>query len=73
MNYGLRLDLVFCESLGFIHYLGSPFVDEKLLEQNHLNRIYDTFIDEDQLPICDDTIYEIVKSLQSSHILHMNL
>lgn len=57
------VDQDFFESLGFNHYIGSPFVDDKLLQEIHIDRIYDTFIDEDQLRICDDTIFKIADSL----------
>jgi deoxyhypusine synthase len=32
-----------------MYYIGSPFVDDNLLRTMHIDRIYDTFIDEDQL------------------------
>jgi deoxyhypusine synthase len=57
------VDQDFYEALGFNHYIGSPFVDDNLLRTLHIDRIYDTFIDEDQLRVCDDTITEIANSL----------
>ncbi len=57
------IDQDFFESLGFNHYIGSPFVDDKELQEIHIDRIYDTFIDEDQLRICDDTVFKIAESL----------
>jgi deoxyhypusine synthase len=57
------VDQDFYEALGFEHYIGSPFVDDNLLRAMHIDRIYDTFIDEDQLRICDNTITEIANSL----------
>jgi len=35
---------------------GSPFVDDKLLRKLYIDRIYDTYIDEEQLQACDKTI-----------------
>ena len=57
------VDMDFFEALGFKHYKGSPFVDDKKLRQLYIDRIYDTFIDEEQLQVCDDTIKKIADSL----------
>jgi deoxyhypusine synthase len=58
------VDMDFFEALGFRHYKGSPYVDDKTLRQLYIDRIYDTFIDEEQLQICDNTIKEIADSLE---------
>ena len=57
------VDMDFFEALGFRHYKGSPYVDDKILRELYIDRIYDTFIDEEQLQICDNTIKEIADSL----------
>ena len=57
------VDMDFLEALGFKHYKGSPFVDDKKLRELYIDRIYDTFIDEEQLQLCDNTIKEIADSL----------
>src|SRR4030043_1318011 len=57
------VDMDFFEALGFRHYRGSPFADDKTLRELYIDRIYDTFIDEEQLQICDNTIKEIADSL----------
>jgi len=57
------VDMDFFEALGFKHYKGSPFVDDKKLRELYIDRIYDTFIDEKQLQVCDNTIKEIADSL----------
>ena len=57
------VDMDFFEALGFSHYKGSPFVDDKKLRELYIDRIYDTFIDEEQLQVCDNTIKEIADSL----------
>ena len=57
------VDMDFFEALGFKHYKGSPFVDDKKLRDLYIDRIYDTFIDEQQLQVCDNTIKEIADSL----------
>ncbi len=60
----LMVDQDFFESLGFKHYIGTPFSDDNLLRELHIDRIYDTFIDEDELRICDETTAAIFDSLE---------
>src|SRR5579883_2264943 len=50
------VDQDFFEGLGFKHYVGTPFIDDNMLREQHIDRIYDTYIDEDQLRVCDMTI-----------------
>ncbi|MHB8136930.1 MAG: 1,9-bis(guanidino)-5-aza-nonane synthase [Smithellaceae bacterium] len=57
------VDMDFFEALGFKHYQGTPFVDDKLLRSLYIDRIYDTFISEDDLQHCDRTIKIIADSL----------
>ncbi len=57
------VDMDFFEALGFKHYKGSSFVDDRMLRDLYIDRIYDTFIDEKQLQVCDNTIKEIADSL----------
>lgn len=58
------VDMDFFEALGFSHYQGTPFVDDKLLRSLYIDRIYDTFISEDDLQACDRTIKKIADSLE---------
>ena len=58
------VDMDFFEALGFKHYKGSQFVDDKKLRENYVDRIYDTFIDEEELQKCDDTIKKIADKLE---------
>ena len=58
------VDQDFFEALGFKHYKGTPLADDNLLKEMHIDRIYDTYIDEDELRICDDTIAEIAGTLE---------
>lgn len=58
------VDQDFFEALGFRHYIGTPFIDDNMLRELAIDRIYDTFIDEDELRICDDTTGEIADSLE---------
>lgn len=57
------VDMDFFEALGFKHYQGSPHVDDKALREQYIDRIYDTYIDEEDLQHCDKTIYEIANRL----------
>ena len=57
------VDMDFFEALGFKHYKGSPEADDGKLRELYIDRIYDTFIDEEQLQVCDTTIKEIADSL----------
>ncbi len=58
------VDQDFFEALGFRHYKGSQFMDDTLLRELHIDRIYDTYIDEDDLRICDDTTAIIANSME---------
>ena len=58
------IDMDFFEALGFKHYQGSQFQDDSVLRKNYIDRIYDTYIDEDELQNCDRTIGEIADSLK---------
>jgi len=57
------VDMDFFEALGYKHYQGSQFVDDTFLRDNYIDRIYDTYIDEEDLQKCDATIFEIANSL----------
>lgn len=57
------VDQDFFEALGFKHYIGTPFVDDRILRELHIDRIYDTYIDEDELRICDETTSKIFGAL----------
>ena len=58
------IDMDFFESLGFKHYQGSQFQNDTELRENYIDRIYDTYIDEDELQMCDKTIGEIADNLE---------
>jgi len=58
------IDMDFFEALGFKHYQGSQFQDDAELRKNYIDRIYDTYIDEDELQMCDKTICEIADKLE---------
>jgi len=58
------VDMDFFEALGFSHYKGTPFVDDKKLRSVYVDRIYDTFIDEKELQVCDVAIRKIADQLE---------
>jgi len=58
------IDMDFFEALGFRHYQGSQFQDDTELRDNYIDRIYDTYIDEDELQMCDKIIGEIADKLE---------
>ncbi|HUS20227.1 MAG TPA: deoxyhypusine synthase [Terriglobales bacterium] len=58
------VDQDFFEALGYRHYQGSPFASDNDLRERAIDRIYDTYIDEDELRVCDDTIRVIADSLE---------
>ncbi len=58
------VDMDFFEAIGFRHYRGSPFVDDNKLRELYIDRIYDTYIDEEQLQVCDETIKQIADVLE---------
>ncbi len=58
------VDQEFFEALGFKHYQGTPFIDDEMLRKHDIDRIYDTYIDEEDLRVCDMTIAEIADSLE---------
>lgn len=58
------VDQDFFEALGFHHYVGDTLADDEVLRQERIDRIYDTYIDEDELRVCDMTIAEIADSLE---------
>jgi deoxyhypusine synthase len=61
------VDQDFFEGLGFKHYVAEERLKAGLhdgeLRELHIDRIYDTLIDEDELRACDDTTREIADSL----------
>ncbi len=58
------IDMDFFEALGFKHYQGSQFQNDTELRDNYIDRIYDTYIDEDELQMCDRIIGEIADNLE---------
>jgi len=61
------VDQDFFEALGFGHYVAperyKAGMDDNELRELHIDRIYDTLIDEDELRVCDETIKKIADRL----------
>ena len=58
------IDMDFFEALGFKHYQGSQYQNDSTLRENYIDRIYDTYIDEEELQKCDKIIGEIADKLE---------
>jgi deoxyhypusine synthase len=58
------IDMDFFEAIGFKHYIGRTDVPDKKLREYYIDRIYDTFIDEDDLQVCDSTIKAVADTLE---------
>jgi deoxyhypusine synthase len=61
------VDQDFFEALGFKHYLAAERLksgmDDSMLRDHAIDRIYDTLIDEEELRICDETVKKIADEL----------
>ena len=57
------VDMDFFEALGFKHYHGTPNIDDRFLRDQYIDRIYDTYIDEEELQACDHAIGEMGRYL----------
>jgi len=58
------VDMDFFEGLGHKHYQALEIPDDDTLRSLYIDRIYDTYIDEEQLQDCDHTINKIANSLE---------
>ena len=58
------VDMDFFEALGFKHYRGSATANDRELRKLYIDRIYDTYIDEEELQVCDQTVKKIADSLE---------
>ena len=58
------VDMDFFEGLGHKHYQALEVPDDDTLRSLYIDRIYDTYIDEEQLQDCDFTINQIAESLE---------
>ncbi len=58
------VDMDFFEALGFKHYRGTKWANDRTLRDLRIDRIYDTFIDEDELGLTDAATSEIAGTLK---------
>ncbi|HBH91207.1 deoxyhypusine synthase [Ponticaulis sp.] len=58
------IDMDFFEALGFKHYRAPEIPDDRILRDLYIDRIYDTYIDEEELQACDHVIKDIADSLE---------
>jgi deoxyhypusine synthase len=58
------VDMDFFEALGHKHYQANEIPDDDTLRSLYIDRIYDTYIDEEALQDCDHTIGAIADSLE---------
>jgi deoxyhypusine synthase len=58
------VDQDFFEAIGYKHYKGSKWMDDKDLRAHRVDRIYDTLIDEDELGESDNAISAIAGTLK---------
>ena len=62
------VDMDFFEGLGHKHYQALEIPDDNTLRSLYIDRIYDTYIDEEQLQDCDFTIGRIADALEPGGI-----
>ena len=58
------IDMDFFEAIGFKHYRGRQDILDSELRSRYIDRIYDTFIDEEELQNCDAAIKEVADTLE---------
>lgn len=58
------VDMDFFEAIGFKHYMGSVHADDEVLHDLSIDRIYDTYIDEDELRACDAAVGAIADGME---------
>lgn len=58
------IDMDFFEALGFKHYRAPEIPDDRILRDLYIDRIYDTYIDEEELQACDHIIKDIADTLE---------
>lgn len=60
------IDMDLFEALGFKHYIGEKenVIPDTTLRELYIDRIYDTYIDEEQLQACDNATYELSNMLE---------
>lgn len=57
------IDQDFFEALGYKHYIGDHRADDTVLRSVRVDRIYDTYVDEDELLECDEAVCKVADSI----------
>ena len=60
------IDMDLFEGLGNKHYIGSSKADDNILRENYIDRIYDTFISEDDLKEVDNFIADFADKISNT-------
>lgn len=58
------VDMDFFEAMGFKHYQADSQVDDRDLRDLYIDRIYDTYIDEENLQAVDHQIFKLAETLE---------
>lgn len=64
VSTGANLTHDFIEAMGFHHYVGSVHMDDAILEDLKIDRIYDTYIDNDDFETVELTISKYASELE---------
>ena len=64
VSTGANLYHDFCEAVGVPHYLGTEHANDLELRDLHIDRVYDTFLDEDELMKVDALICKITEQFE---------
>jgi len=64
VSTGANLYHDFCEAVGVPPYIGTPHADDLKLKDLRIDRIYDTYVDEDELNKVDDLICKMTARLE---------
>lgn len=67
VSTGANLYHDFCEALGIPPFMGTPHVDDVKLRDLRIDRVFDTFIDEDECIKVDDLIASVAEELEAKH------
>jgi len=62
------IDMDFFEALGYRHYQALDVPDDRTLRGLYIDRIYDTYIDEEELQACDHVIGDVADSLPAGPV-----
>ncbi|HZD60282.1 MAG TPA: deoxyhypusine synthase family protein [Anaerolineae bacterium] len=64
VSTGANLTHDFIESMGFHHYVGSAHIDDAVLEDLKIDRIYDTYVDNQEFETVELTLSKLASELE---------